>query len=98
MNYVLSQDKSLFIAPTLAGFEGYTESGIYLQRKDFMLNPSWRNSARVTQIHPTCTAAKVGDFVLYRKHAPLEIGDYFVLFESQILCFLRKADGGVWYT
>ena len=45
MNYELLQDKSLFIEPTLAGFEGYTESGIYLQRKDFKLNPSWRNSA-----------------------------------------------------
>lgn len=102
MHYELLHERSFFVEPNDATFEGFTESGIYIQKKDFVLLPTWKNMGRVLQAHPSCRDVRVNDFVIYRKHAPKELnceaGDFFVLFERQVLGILKLGNGDPWFS
>ena len=101
MVYELFHERSFFIAPNDATFEGFTESGIYVSRKDFVLLPTWKNMAQVLQVHPSCRDVRAGDAVIYKKHDTRELngveGDFFVLFEQQVLGILKRSNGDVWF-
>jgi hypothetical protein len=92
----------MFIEPNDSMFVGFTESGIFIERRDFKILPSWKNGGRVLQAHPSCRDVRVNDFVIYRKHAPKELngveGMFWALMEQQVLGVLRRGNGDVWFT
>lgn len=99
--YSLTHERSFFVEPDQSNYNGFTESGIFIERKDFKLLPSWKTLARVLQVHPTCRDVRVNDLIVHRRHAPLKIhgveGAFHVMFESQVLGIVRRADGSSWF-
>jgi co-chaperonin GroES (HSP10) len=99
--YTLAHPRSMFVELNDSTYEGITESGIQLQRKDFTVNKTWKNTARVILAHPSCKDVKMNDLVVFRKHSTKRLGavegEMLVLFEHQILGIIRKADGKVFF-
>lgn len=101
MIYTLSHPRSLFIELCEATYEGFTESGIQILKKDFIINSTWKNTARVIMAHPECRDVKINDMVIFKKHTQKRLGsvqgDLLVLLEHQVLGIIRKVDGSVWF-
>jgi hypothetical protein len=101
MIYTLSHPRSMFIELCEATYEGFTESGIQILKKDFVVNPSWKNTARVIMAHPECRDVKINDLVCFKKHTQKRLGacegDLLVLLEHQVLGIIRKGNGDVWF-
>lgn len=99
--YTLLHPRSFFVELNESTYEGVTESGIQLQRKDFTIGHTWKNTARVLALGPDCRNVKSGDLVVFRKHSTKRLGaiegELLVLLEHQILGIIRKANGDVWF-
>jgi co-chaperonin GroES (HSP10) len=99
--YTLAHEHSFFVELNESTYEGFTESGIKLQRKDFSVSPTWKNTARVITTHPSCTDVKMNDLVVFKKHSTKRLGaiegELLVLFERQVLGVIRKGNGDVWF-
>jgi hypothetical protein len=97
MIYTLSHPRSMFIELNESTYEGFTESGIQILKKDFIVNPTWKNTARVIMIHPTCRDVKMNDLVVFKKHTAKRLGavdgELLILLEHQILGIIRKSNG-----
>jgi hypothetical protein len=101
VSYNLIHPRSMFIELSDASYDGFTESGIELHRRDFTLSGTWKNIARVIMAHETCRDVKMNDLIVFRKHAPKRLGalqgELLHLFEYQVLGVVRKGDGSVWF-
>jgi co-chaperonin GroES (HSP10) len=91
----------MFVELNTSTYEGFTDSGIQILKKDFVVSPTWRNTARVIMAHPECRYVKINDMVCFKKHTQkrlgAEQGDLLVLLEHQILGIIRKGNGDVWF-
>lgn len=87
--------RTLHIFPFLG--DGYTESGIQVTHHD-KLQPIY---GRVTAVHPECRWVRLNDFVVFRKHRPIELeysaGILWAINECHILAVLRRDDNTVWF-
>ena len=101
MIYTLAHECSMFVELHDASYDGVTESGIAIKRRDFVVGKTWRNLARVLSLHPTCKDVKVNDLVVFRKHMTKRLGaiegELLVLLERHVLGIIRKENGDVWF-
>ena len=101
MIYTLAHERSMFVELHDASYDGFTESGIELHRRDFVVNKTWKNLARVLSLHPSCKDVKVNDLVVFRKHMTKRLGavegELLVLLERHVLGIVRKVNGNVWF-
>lgn len=101
MIYTLAHPRSMFIELNESTYDGFTESGIQILKKDFVVCGTWKNTGRVLACHPSCRDVRMNDLVIFRKHAPKRLGavegEMLVLFEYQILGIIRKSDGKVFF-
>lgn len=95
MSLTLFHERSLLLEPLEN--EGFRKSGIYIKLSRVV----GQCYGRVIKTHPTCRDVKPGDFIVYRKHAPIQLDrnreKLFVLFESQVIGALRTDDGQTWF-
>ena len=91
----------MFVEMHDASYSGVTESGIEIHRRDFVVNKTWSNLARVLSAHPSCRDVKVNDLVCFRKHSTKRLGavegELLVLLERHVLGIVRKENGDVWF-
>jgi co-chaperonin GroES (HSP10) len=87
--------RTIHLAPFLG--DGYTASGIAVTHHD-KLQPIY---GRVTAVHPECRSVRVNDFVVFRKHRPIELdytgGTLWAINECHILAVLRRDDDATWF-